>query len=204
MLELFYSSKNTNLNINLNTQKYIISMQKSKDRREHIKKTFPFNFNYFDGIQGNTIFNSKYNDVSLNIGQRGCFESHIQLWKKILNCDSFFHCCIFEDDVQIIGKLNKIHFPKDTDILFLGHIAETKGEKIFGNIYSSVFPRGLHGYLISKDGIRKLLKYFDSFIEFTLPIDEIIAIAIHKNIVKSYSVFPPILKQCGMSSTINI
>ena len=196
MFSYFFPDKKIN-----NTPKYIISMKKSKDRREYIEKTFPFSFIYFDGIQGNTIFNSKYNDI-LNVGQRGCFESHILLWKKILNNQSFYSY-VFEDDVEIIGDIN-ISFPKDTDILFLGHIAETKGKHIFKNVYASVFPRGLHGYLISKNGIKKLLSFFDSFTEFTLPIDELLAIAIHKDSVKAYSIFPQVVKQCGMSSTINI
>jgi GR25 family glycosyltransferase involved in LPS biosynthesis len=181
---------------------FIISLKKSKDRREYISNTFKYKFEYFDAIDGSLLFNSKYND-KLNIWQRGCFESHLLLWKKILKEPDSLNFYIFEDDVEITGNIHTT-MPIDFDILFLGHIAETKGELIFKNIYKSVFPRGLHAYIISKKGIKKLLQYFETFEEFILPIDELIALAIYKNILKAYSIFPPVAKQCGMKSTINI
>lgn len=46
---------------------FIISLKKSKDRREYISNTFKYRFEYFDAIDGSLLFNSKYNgDIHYN------------------------------------------------------------------------------------------------------------------------------------------
>jgi glycosyl transferase family 25 len=109
----------------------------------------------------------------LTLGAIGCYLSHVSLWKKLVE-SNFSHFLIFEDDTKLdpmfFEKLNYIIGPNGTltnhsfDLLFLGSIVSPTSEILedpvikqhkFVNIHSVY---GTHGYIISKDGAKKLLQ----------------------------------------------
>ena len=92
---------------------FIISLQKSQDRREHIKellKPLNLDWQFFDAINGfdsnfpfkgmqadlyRTIFRSR----PLSAGEKGCYASHFLLWKKCIELNE--NIVILEDDIQL-------------------------------------------------------------------------------------------------------
>jgi GR25 family glycosyltransferase involved in LPS biosynthesis/exopolysaccharide biosynthesis predicted pyruvyltransferase EpsI len=188
---------------------YIISLKNADKRRDNMRKLLQnHHYSFFDAVNGknltqyeNSLEKQFIVDGKLNRNQVGCFLSHIVLWDKISKEQEY--AFILEDDVNLkINNLddfiNRLYKMADFDLIFTGHCSEKEG-KLVGDIdgvkiYESVFPRCTHSYLISKNGARKLLNYFGNN-KSILPIDEVIAIAIHKKQIKSYSLFPSIMDQ---------
>ena len=182
---------------------YIISLPQSIDRRNILKKTIKYNFKFFDAIDGKNIPNNikqKYNIdyLKLRPGEIGCFISHLLLWEKIKNNNK--SVLILEDDANIIGDI-EIDLPTDYDIVFFGHCGEDIGKNVYDNIYKSVYPRCLHGYLVSSSGVKKLIELFKNE-KIDFPIDEKIGNFIYQNKLISYTIYPSIIIQNGMTSTI--
>jgi glycosyl transferase family 25 len=193
---------------------YVISLKHQPERREKVDKLMKgIKYSYFDGVYGKTIndeekaiLNKYVKKHKLNDHQVGCFLSHLKIWEQLINNNKsdVNEYLIFEDDISIKNNIDNIYnyvnnITKDVnyDTIFIGHCAESEGEllrQISKNDYNvtvrkSVFPRCLHAYIISKTGAAKLIRYFQENIS-VLPIDEVIAIAISKGVIKSYSIFP--------------
>lgn len=89
-----------------------------------------------------------------------CYLSHVQLWTSVLQTDKSA-AMVFEDDALVhprIGEYVKTTpFPEDYDIVLLGYVclacARDEGAW-FHRVYTFF---GLHGYVISARGIRKIL-----------------------------------------------
>ncbi|WIV88543.1 glycosyltransferase family 25 protein [Proteus appendicitidis] len=90
---------------------FIISLKdNNEDRRTHISNQFnskniPFLF--FDAINKSNLdiserLNISFNNPNLTAGEKGCFLSHIFLWKKIID-ENIDVAGIFEDDIYL-GK----------------------------------------------------------------------------------------------------
>lgn len=90
---------------------FIISLKdNNEDRRTHISNQFnskniPFLF--FDAINKSNLgssehLNIRFNNPNLTAGEKGCFLSHIFLWKKIID-ENIDVAGIFEDDIYL-GK----------------------------------------------------------------------------------------------------
>jgi len=116
----------------------------------------------------NNDFNNRKNFI-------GCALSHYNIWLDLIKDDSSDYYIIFEDDIslcdnfityfnqlnnEISSKLDKI------DILFLGYHSKSKSE-FKKNINIQDFNKdnyigGSFGYIITKDGAKKLIKYIDN------------------------------------------
>jgi glycosyl transferase family 25 len=192
---------------------YVISLKTSQDRRKKIQDMLngQVNFNFYDAVDGKEmskkdieLSNKVFKKDSLNPGQRGCFLSHLKLYEKIKK-EKIKNTLILEDDASIdnfyyLKNLDKFLID-DYDIIFLGHCAENEGEfvKETFTIRKSVSPRCTHAYIISEKGANKLIDYFYSQ-KWDLPIDELI----YRHDLNKYSLFPVLMKQNGMNSTINV
>jgi len=127
-------------------------------------------------------------------GERGCFNSHLQVCQQAL-ADQCQSVLVFEDDVKILPftakQITAINqFIKDQDkinfdVLYLGLII---GEMWFCGRRSIVRAKGAttHAYILSKQGLKKLSNYLFS----GKPIDKIF-----KHDFKCYSVYPIIAEQ---------
>lgn len=187
-------------------KKYVISLKEAEDRRQTLATNIPFNLEIFDGVNGRAMDESNVQEFSnLSRGQIGCFLSHVQLWEKIVRDDTGT-VCIFEDDAVIRGDqaTNILRLPVDAELVFLGHCAESIGEKIAGEerLHLSVYPRCMFGYLITKDAAKRLAEYMRSN-KHNMPIDEIFAQLIHSGFVRAYSYQPALVDTSGQPSYIN-
>jgi len=136
-------------------------------------------------------------------GVIGCGISHIKIWENIIK-NNYKNTIIFEDDIILHSKFNikleKIiaELPNDYDILYLGSIGlddrnikkdilsellrtyrsiiGVLNNKVSTNKYIKIpeYPLGMHGYMISNEGCKKLLKYFNN-IKLSTHIDYMIA-----------------------------
>lgn len=165
---------------------YVINLDKATDRLGHFKKQVAssdlvsHSFIRFPAINGATLdipsmVSSKalweisqaertgfrLRHYQLSRGAVGCYASHMRLWESILKTDKEV-ALVFEDDAQIYPTLNSYltttAFPEDFDIILLGFVCFKchKDEGTGGFIRVKRFF-GLHGYLISTRGIRKIL-----------------------------------------------
>jgi len=128
---------------------------------------------------------SSYNDIR-TYGEIGCYLSHTNIWKEIVN-NNYSNCIIFEDDVipnveyeTIIKYLEDL--PNDFDIAYLGwwsrnnikldqvnnikldKVNNIKLDKLNNNWSFTNFNNkkketvlGLYSYIISNSGAKKLL-----------------------------------------------
>lgn len=119
-------------------------------------------------------------------GMIGCGMSHIKIYEDVIK-KNYNNVLILEDDVYFIKnfkkKLNTIleELPKDYDILYIGAVGlsnkeisfdinlifklisnkNNKQDNNYKNIFCPIFPLGTHGYIISNQGCKKILKNFN-------------------------------------------
>jgi GR25 family glycosyltransferase involved in LPS biosynthesis len=125
----------------------------------------------------------KNNDFYSKKGVIGCALSHKQLWENLIGEKYKNYYVIFEDDVQIHNKFSEylsdiqeiiLQIP-DWDIIFLGYSLYDNDYKLYNvDDFNSDIPieitecdinkyiGGIFGYLISKSGANKLLKYIET------------------------------------------
>ena len=107
-------------------EKYVISLKKRPDRLEKFKKNCPLkNVKTFNAINGKLLGNeldSIYIN-NINKGEKGCFLSHINLWKKQVK-EGIEYFVIFEDDAifceNFSEKFNMILNNLKNSITYIG------------------------------------------------------------------------------------
>jgi len=187
----------------------VISLSFRKDRREFITNQFaelniPFEFfNAFHGETEKTRFQhvvqfSENSIKYLSPGSIGCIASNIAIWKE-LSTSHFDAFLIFEDDVVLnitFSKLAKIisTVPDDFDLLYLGSGSYKKrlNAKSISNSLFVPFSirKGAFGYLISKNGVDKILQNVTEINITCGGIDTILGVLTMKRKIKSYHVKP--------------
>ena len=122
------------------------------------------------------------NDYNMRSGMVGCAMSHIKLLIELVNNEEYDAYCILEDDLDFVPRFRKklIHVYNQAkimnwDMIYLGH--HLYKEYITEEVYDKIkMPRvekwdritsltksmgGTGGYLISKNGARKLLDFIN-------------------------------------------
>jgi len=139
----------------------------------------------------------------LSKGEIGCTLSHLQIFNKIIN-NNLEYALILEDDAYFDEKLlfflnNFNGFLEDWDCILLGYYIgkddlhykiKFMDEIKSGNfIYRKSLDllHGTHGYIVSKKGAEKLLKYNS---KITLPIDSYTG---NPKLINQFCVYPPII-----------
>jgi GR25 family glycosyltransferase involved in LPS biosynthesis len=118
----------------------------------------------------------------------GCGLSHIKAWNRIIENND--NCALILEDDAVIDDDFKVksvewfkELPKDFDIFFLGcyhgcdfnkeYTAEysllrfanlnniQKVRDVSKNIFTPALPLALHGYILSNNGAKKLIEYFE-------------------------------------------
>ena len=162
---------------------FVINLKKSKDRFQNISKNLKslnIPFERFDAVYGQELFDEEIKENTTFIGRNflcnrgiiGCAMSHIELWKSFKKSDDDF-VLISEDDIEykkdfpkIFKDVDKIYNKVKFDILSLNCsilIKEQLGEPIFVDNYKitkPLFPLTTASYIVSKKGVKKLLKIF--------------------------------------------
>lgn len=101
----------------------------------------------------------------LTKGGIGCALSHRNIYRKIID-ENINRCLILEDDVKFdinfFSKMKLIEnkIPQDFDILFLGYHFSNISKDINKYYFVPSKTYGLFGYVVSKEGAKKLLDLF--------------------------------------------
>jgi len=174
--------------INLKRKKHIAdnSLEKLNNLTNYNKNNIFSNIEIYEAIDGQllksdyinnnlslkakyTIKNPNSYDDIRSVGEIGCYLSHTNIWKEIVD-NNYNNCIIFEDDVipkknyeDIITYIEDV--PDDYDIAYLGWWTRKNLNNINKNsnwLYSvnnSDKPNvlGLYAYIISNNGAKKLL-----------------------------------------------
>lgn len=165
---------------------YVINLDRAVDRLAHFKKQVAASdlvrqsFIRFPAVDGGTLdiqsmvsakalweigeaerTGFRLRHYQLSRGAVGCYMSHLRLWESIVKTDKEV-ALVFEDDAQIFPTLNQYltttAFPADFDIILLGFVCFKCHKDREGSGFVKVNRFfGLHGYLISTKGIRKIL-----------------------------------------------
>lgn len=200
---------------------YVINLEKNVNRWKVIKKSIPYGINVerFDAIVGKDVYINKWlnekglrtlkevekngyrtKHYQLTRGAIGCFLSHYTLAKKLLNDANNEMYLILEDDAGIKNNtFNKIHSKINQaksvnwDILLLGthrlhgdgHVTEKHFVKVNGFW-------GLFGYLINKEGARKLVNFVDDM-KIDAQLDALMSWMSQKGYLNIYASNQPII-----------
>lgn len=168
----------------------VINLERRPDRKKNIEKLFSeIEYNFYPAIDGkklkgtSEIYNLfKGNDFKWRRGVIGCALSHYNIWNSLSKDEKFESYCIFEDDItlsnnfsqEILNKCKDFVISNDIDVLFLGyhmfkhirhnlnHIYNSDNESTFHTYKKNLYIGGFFGYIISKKGANKMLKYIEN------------------------------------------
>jgi len=195
--------------------KFIISLEKDKERTTYLKnEVYPKLTNYFkcsafdaeeddpnEVLKDNNICVSDTFVEKCNLGQLGCFLSHFQLWKYIIE-QKLDLAIILEDDVKIYKNFNRIidtiheNLPVKFDYVHLfihpdkQNIEYLEGKE--GDIIPAEDNFGTVAYLISQRGAKRLIKLTE-MLKIQAPVDRQINFCIQHNFLKAFMVKKPFL-----------
>lgn len=167
---------------------HVINLKKNTDRYERFMNSYKLKIplERFDAIVGKDLDPEKYisknaydmllqsekngyrkRHSELTRGAIGCYLSHVELYKKLLNdtCDYYI---IFEDDSELLKNTDKviheaiINAPDDWDMINFS--------RDYGYTYTQIINKyirynhfyGLTCYIINKKGAKKFLNEFES------------------------------------------
>lgn len=181
---------------------FCISLESHVERRKQIKeKLHRENLEYtlwVASTPSNLIDNF---DEDLQPLQKACAQSHINIWKHIINND-IQYALVIEDDICFDknwkNKLN--NFYKDTtsndwDLILLN---SSEPERILNTWVNTKNQYLTGGYIISINGIKKILKEWNGI----YPSADWMTRCLQEH-NKSYTYFPWLMIQEGKDSTIN-
>jgi glycosyl transferase family 25 len=135
-------------------------------------------------------------------GMVGCFLSHLDIYKKIVDGNKKY-ALIFEDDAIMIRNIQRSAIqvfpqimPADWDIILLGYDASNPihHKTIQYNTYKKMHRfYGTHGYLITKAGARKMLNATQ--IPFKNQIDHEMGELCERGLLNVYGITNPVVWQ---------
>lgn len=195
--------------------KFIISLDKDKERAEYLKnEVFTKITNYikckaFDGenddpnpvLEENKLLLADHFIQKCNAGQLGCYLSHFQVWKYIVS-NNLDLALVLEDDVKLYKNFNRIintvydNLPAKFDYVHLFiHPDKQKLEYLTAN-EGDIIPAednfGTVAYLISLRGARRLIK-LTQLLKIQAPVDRQINFYIQHNFLRAFMIKKPFL-----------
>jgi glycosyl transferase family 25 len=204
---------------------YVINLDKDTKRLETITKSFDKQglwFNRFAAIVGNKLDSEDINDnvedfckkIGCTSGMIGCGLSHMSLYRQLIDDPTTDRYIIMEDDAIIDEKFEPTIRELETtfvdyDVLYLRcmstinclHISEFAKTRTGFRIGKSIAPVTLAGYIITKEGAKKILKESS---KLRWHIDISLLDMSNKNIINLYTLQPNLVKLSSesISSTL--
>lgn len=199
---------------------FVVSLKRSVDRRERIKKQLNdagIDFTFFDAesispehwiyTKYNTNNAQRYKGYQLTTPELGCFASHISLWEECKTSNQTI--LILEDNIEIYGdiyrQLNTIDsLAQDYGVVKLGNIFKRKFKNIrhidsnYQLISNLKGACGTSAYAISPKTARLYLNNIDDFFE---PVDDFMDNE-WRTKQTIYSYFPELISRSKIQSTI--
>lgn len=192
-------------------------MRKDVARMKYISRqlnSYGINFKRLEAIDGDIL---KELDTNLRRGQLGCYMSHLQAYREILN-HGWQRTLILEDDITLtpwVLRMDEIvsTVPSGWDLIWVGNCRAQwprnccsltndpsydlrKMTKINYNVYEfsgeseeGNYPMGGYAYLVSLKGATELLKLEH---DFGKPIDKVLV----QNSLKKYVTIPSLIIHC--------
>ena len=166
---------------------YVVNMDARADRMKTFDSRSPINYERFSAVNGtllkpNTQLQRIFegNDYNMRAGIVGCAMSHIKMCIELVNSDLDMFCVLEDDAVfspQYVDQLKHVleNLPENWGLVYLGHHLypqyKTNAHLEHGlpilekwdqqrSIQQSM--GGTFGYLISKEGARKLLEFINT------------------------------------------
>lgn len=207
---------------------YVINMKFRSDKRkrmtdelnkhnmtaEFIDAIVGYNID-IDKMVSNNLINNKIHRP-LRRGEIGCYLSHIKTWETFLKSDNKYALILEDDAVFIDGfreKFEELLVEIDTpfDVIYLNDNCEHHfGDKcLYGkrkskNLFNpGTVGYGLYGYLLSREGAKKLM---DIALPIEMPIDDKIMIMYEKDELVGHKLINPYIFVASIvdSDTMNI
>ena len=197
---------------------YVIHERSNQERTKNIEeqeKKLGKPIRIFDAIMGKDLdINqlSKFDEKLQNKkkGQRnnviGCYLSHFMLVKSLLNHTEGY-TVIFENDFKIVTEnldeqiqhTLKI-IDKDFDLLYFGNLNDSHSQLYKENIYDiKDVITGNHAYLINNRNIQKI---YNVLLTMDEAVDWKYSNSMQKNELRGFAIYPILVVQNGMESTI--
>lgn len=111
-------------------------------------------------------FNERYYHKDMNRGAVGCFVSHVQVMKALIQDMDVDYYIVFEDDAKPLTKdvLERIqllltHEQNDWDMILIGGTSLKSGRVQSPYCKKIYYFWGLYGYIISKSGAKRILQH---------------------------------------------
>ncbi|KAJ2896339.1 hypothetical protein IWW38_002058 [Coemansia aciculifera] len=133
--------------------------------------------------------------------------AHIDTWRDMIN-SGYDRALIVEDDVDfeldavsvISRALHALNSTStDWDILYIGHCSmeedEGRANSAYGRLYKSTHPFCTSGYILSRNGAKRLFAYFAEHHQQARALDVQLVALIKRKLLKSFSIFPPVVFQ---------
>lgn len=151
-----------------------------------------------DGIKRIEKTGLRTSHPQMTRGMIGCYKSHYKVWDEIYKSGKPYGL-VFEDDAEMDPEILKktterVNFPDDWDVILLGHVRLADYEK--GPKPGLLRVRdfwGLHGYLISRRGVAKMMLYKN--MPISLQIDIFMSKLATEGKLDVFAVNPPIVFQ---------
>ncbi|KAJ2741098.1 hypothetical protein GGI20_005426 [Coemansia sp. BCRC 34301] len=133
--------------------------------------------------------------------------AHIDTWRDMIN-NGYDRALIVEDDVDFeldaVAVINRAlralnSTSTDWDILYVGHCSmeedSGRASPAYSRLYKSTHPFCTSGYVLSRNGAKKLFAYFIEHYQQARALDVQLVALIKRKLLKSFSVYPPVVYQ---------
>ena len=205
---------------------YVISLDNPKILLDNISK-YGLNPILINGVNGSKLSSNEINNNTTLLCSMFCPKSvigiamsHIKSWKEFVKSKKdvalfFEDDAIFEDNFREKLDISLENTPKDFDILYLGcfgcdnfinfftlmnnGIINLNSSKVNKYVKKPEIAFALHSYVLSRKGAKKLIKYFDTNINYY--IDYTIQYLIRNNQINAYSLNTRIVYQTSTDNT---
>jgi GR25 family glycosyltransferase involved in LPS biosynthesis len=160
-----------------------------------------------DGINRIEKYGVRTSHPQMTRGMIGCYKSHYKVFQEIYTSGKPYGL-VFEDDAEMDPQIyhkatQRLDFPNDWDVILLGHVRLMDYEK--GPKPGLLRVRdfwGLHGYLISRRGVSKMLLYKD--MPINLQIDIFMSKLATDGKLDVYALDPPIVRQGNFGTDLQM
>jgi len=165
---------------------YVINLKRRADRLQKFQEICPYLVEIVYGFDGKNphLENKKERTIfdrfsRLAPGERGCWISHLRIWKKMID-QNIQTAMIFEDDAlfdeEFVNIMEKIIIPQD-GILYIGGrfnknftmkpeytfpVSTYVCKSNFNNFFNKVHERTTHGYIIHLKVAKLFIEIFNN------------------------------------------
>lgn len=201
---------------------YVINLDKNVERLTRFQammNRLQWNFKRFSAITPDKIKPEDFGRaLFLSGGEKGCISSHLEIYREAL-AKGYHYALIFEDDANTLISKSDIesaisnlfnHFDEtarkyfqceEPEIIYLGKCLDrcTSYKRVVGNFYRTDGPLCQHSYIISREGMQRILKQ----VPFNEALDIVIRKMVSKRELPAITVHPSIFYQDNLSGEIS-